>query len=87
MVEALVGCVAGAVLVEETERMIREAGLTDVVLTRKPEYVQTLSSLQDPLYRSIAERLPPGSAPADYITSLAVTARKSGPGCCSGGTP
>ena len=75
MVEALIGCVAGAVLVEETERMIREAGLVDIGLVRKPQYVQTLSSLQDPLYRKIAGQLPPGSAPADYITSLAVTAR------------
>ena len=32
MVEALVGCVAGAVLVSETERMAKEAGLTDIVL-------------------------------------------------------
>jgi SAM-dependent methyltransferase len=75
MVEALVGCVAGAVLVEETERMVREAGLVDVRLERKPQYVQTLSSLQDPLYRRIAEHLPAGTGPADYITSLAVTAR------------
>ena len=29
MVEALVGCVAGAALVSDTERMAREAGLTD----------------------------------------------------------
>ena len=85
MVEALVGCVAGAVLVEETERMVREAGLVDVGLERKPQYVQTLSSLHDPLYRSIAEHLPAGTGPADYITSLAITARKCGPSCCCGG--
>ena len=30
-VEALVGCVAGAVLVSETERMAREAGLVEIV--------------------------------------------------------
>lgn len=84
MVEALVGCIAGAVLVENTERMVRDAGLTDVILTRKPEYVQTLSSLQDPLYRRIAEHLPTGTAPADYITSLAITARKPGSRCCCG---
>jgi SAM-dependent methyltransferase len=86
MVEALVGCIAGAVLVEDTERMLRNADLVDVTLTRKPEYVQTLSSLQDPLYRSIAEHLPVGTTPADYITSLAITARKPGARCCCGGT-
>lgn len=84
MVEALVGCIAGAVLVNETERMLCDAGLTDVTLTRKPEYVQTLSSLQDPLYRRIAEHLPTGSTPADYVTSLAITARKPGARCCCG---
>jgi len=85
MVEALVGCVAGAVLVEETDRMVREAGLIEVILTPKPEYVQTLGSLQDPLYRKIAEHLPAGATPADYVTSLTVTARKSKPSCCCGG--
>ena len=30
-VEALVGCVAGAVLVSETERMAKEAGLVEIV--------------------------------------------------------
>ena len=85
MVEALVGCVAGAALVEEIERMVRQAGLIEAALTPKPEYVETLSSLQDPLYRKIAEHLPAGATPADYVTSLTVTARKPKPPCCCGG--
>src|SRR5437867_59687 len=32
MVEALAGCVAGAALVSETERMARDAGLADIAL-------------------------------------------------------
>src|SRR6516165_7324308 len=39
MVEALVGCVAGAVLVSETERMAREAGLAEIRLNSKKEYI------------------------------------------------
>ena len=35
IVEALVGCVAGAVLVSQTARMAKQAGLVDVVLTRR----------------------------------------------------
>jgi ubiquinone/menaquinone biosynthesis C-methylase UbiE len=77
MVEALVGCIAGAVLVEETERMVRAAGLSDVVLRQKAEYIRAMSEWQDPLYKKIIEHLPPGSSPADYITSLEVTARKA----------
>jgi arsenite methyltransferase len=76
MVEALIGCVAGAVLIDDTERMMRDAGLTDIRLTPKPIYVQSMSEAQDPLYRKILEHLPPGSSPGDYITSLDISARK-----------
>src|SRR5205809_1558883 len=40
MVEALVGCVAGAVEVSGTERMAREAGLTEIELHAKAAYVE-----------------------------------------------
>jgi arsenite methyltransferase len=82
MIEALVGCVAGAALVSETERMVREAGLTDVVLKSKPGYVEAMMSFEDPLYRKIIEHLPNGEKPSDYITSLEVQARKPGGDCC-----
>jgi SAM-dependent methyltransferase len=75
--EALVGCVSGAVLVEETRVMIDAAGLGDVVLTPKPEYVDAMTHWEDPLYQRIIEQLPPGSRTSDYITSLDVAARKA----------
>lgn len=76
MVEALVGCVAGAVLVSETERTAKAAGLVDVVLTAKAAYVDGMVDWQDPLYQKIIAHLPAGAKPSDYITSLEVTARK-----------
>jgi len=76
MVEALVGCVAGAVLVSETERMAREAGLTQIRLNPKSDYVAAMTDWNDPLYAKIVQHLPVGSGPADYITSLEVTATK-----------
>jgi arsenite methyltransferase len=76
MVEALVGCVAGAVLVEETERLARQAGLTGIELERKDDYIDAMESWSDPLYRQILEHLPEGTKPGDYITSLNVRARK-----------
>jgi len=76
MVEALVGCVAGAALVSETERMARESGLTDIVLKSKPGYVEAMTHFEDPLYRKIVEHLPAGTKPADFITSLEVQAQK-----------
>jgi len=76
MVEALVGCVAGAVLISETEAYARQAGLTDIRLAQKDGYVESLGELQDPLYNKIAAALPVGTKPADFVTSLNVTARK-----------
>src|SRR5579862_8454884 len=76
MVEAVIGCVAGAVLVEETERMAREAGLTDIVLTKKSDFLKAKADWNDPLYRKIAEHLPAGTDAADFITSLEIQARK-----------
>jgi arsenite methyltransferase len=76
MVEALVGCIAGAVLVSDTERMAREAGLTDIVLQPKAGYMEAMKDWADPLYRQVAGHLPAGTTPADYITSLEIQARK-----------
>jgi SAM-dependent methyltransferase len=76
MVEALVGCVAGAVLVSETERMAKEAGLTDILLKAKSDYIDGMVNWKDPLYQKIIAKLPPGAKPSDYITSLEITARK-----------
>ena len=76
MVEALVGCIAGAVLVDETERMVRAAGLEEMVLKPKTDYVKVMTSFEDPLYQKIVAHLPAGTDPSNYITSLEVTARK-----------
>jgi arsenite methyltransferase len=82
MVEALVGCVAGAALATDTERWAREAGLTDIVLKPKAEYVEAMTSFEDPLYKQIVSHLPSGAKPGDYIVSLEVQARKPGADCC-----
>ena len=78
MVRALIGCVAGASLVSEIEQCARDAGLADVRLEQKPDYVASMASNEDPLYQKIAGALPAGTQPADYVTSLNVTARKPG---------
>jgi arsenite methyltransferase len=76
MIEALVGCVAGAVLVSETKRVAKDAGLTDIVLKPKPDYIDGMVDWQDPLYQKIIAHLPEGAKPSEYITSLEVAARK-----------
>jgi arsenite methyltransferase len=75
-VEALVGCVAGAVLVSETERMAKKAGLGDIVTKAKSAYIDGMVDWQDPLYQKIIANLPGGAKPSDYVTSLEITARK-----------
>ncbi len=85
-VEAYVGCIAGAALVNDLTTMMLEAGLVKVRLTPKSAYVETLSQGDDPLYVQMRTALPAGSAPADYITSMDIAAGKPGaccaPGCC-----
>ena len=76
MVEALVGCVAGAILVTDIERITKEVGLTNIRLESKPGYVEAMTSWQDPLYQKILAALPSGSKASDFITSLDISATK-----------
>ena len=85
-VNAYVGCIAGASLVDDLRHVMHEAGLVKLVLTPKPAYVETLTSGDDPLYQQVRAGLPAGSSPVDYITSMDIGAMKPGaccaPGCC-----
>jgi len=84
-VEALVGCVAGAELVEDVRAAIAQAGLEEVALTAKPEYIDAMTEWQDPLYRKISESLPAGAKMSDYVVSLDIEARKALDGGSSSG--
>lgn len=84
MVEALVGCVAGAVTVAETEHMARAAGLVEIVLKPKSTYIDSMVDWQDPLYQKIAASLPAGSRASDFVTSLEISARKPVASAASG---
>lgn len=77
-VEALVGCVAGAVLVADTRTMVSAAGLVDVELDEKDGDIAAMETWHDPLYREIEAGLPSGTSAVDFITSLSVSARQPG---------
>jgi hypothetical protein len=79
MVEALIGCVAGAALVEETRAHMEAAGFVGIDLRPKPEYIEAMTSWEDPLYRKIIEHLPPGMKTGDFVTSLDIEARRGSP--------
>ena len=76
MVAALVGCVSGAVLVEETRKMLEEAGFANITLTPNAEYVRQMQEWNDPLYLEISNALVDGEAMSDYVVSLNIEARK-----------
>lgn len=76
MAAALVGCVAGAVLVEETRAMLEAAGFSSIILTPKPDYMRNMQNWNDPLYKQIEDTLPEGEELANYVVSLSVEARK-----------
>ena len=78
--EALVGCVAGAISVEDTRAAMEAAGLTDIEFEEKTSYVQAMKETKDPLAGKIMAAIPEGEDVADYIASMNVTGRKSGVG-------
>ena len=78
-VEALIGCIAGAVLVEETERMAREARLTEVSVETRPIYSDDPADWADTTYASIVELLAEGALLSDFVVGMDVTAVKPQP--------
>lgn len=77
-VEALVGCIAGAVLVEDLRRMVSAAGLTSLRIQPQPGAVEVLLDPRSRLYRVVQAGLPPGASLGNYVTSLSIRARKPG---------
>lgn len=76
-VAALVGCVAGAVLIDETEKMIKDAGFTEFKFDKKSGYIDKMTEWNDPLYCAIIELLPKNEKLGDYITSLNISVIKT----------
>jgi arsenite methyltransferase len=75
-VEALVGCIAGAVLLDETKKQVLEAGLVEATFTPRPDYVQAMKNLKDPLAKKLEPLLPKGTEIGDYVTSVDIGAIK-----------
>ena len=75
-VEALVGCIAGAALVDDLRQMVADAGLADLKLVPKEGAVEAMLPTDDPMAQHLLGLLPAGTHPSDYITSLVISARK-----------
>jgi AhpD family alkylhydroperoxidase len=74
MISALVGCVAGAVTIDETVKMAGDAGLVNIRWTEKEYAVDVMENCNDKLYQSVKEVLPEGGNLSDYIVSVNFTA-------------
>jgi SAM-dependent methyltransferase len=77
--EALVGCIAGAELVDDVRAAVLDAGLTDLEMIAKPQYIEAMTNWEDPLYKKIAQALPEGAAMSDYVVSLDIIAMRPMP--------
>ncbi len=75
-VAALISCVGGAVLIDETLRMARQAGLHDVAVNEKAYDIDVIAECNDELYGKVKECLPASVKLSDYVASIDVTARK-----------
>lgn len=73
---ALIGCVSGAVLLDETKKMIEAAGLTGLQVSVKKYNVDVMEDCSDSFYRQMKNYLPKRANLSDYIVSADITAFK-----------
>ncbi len=76
LVEAYVGCIAGAALVSEVEAWAKAAGLAAWRVEAREEAFAGMMEGGDPLYRELLVHLPPGTTPGDFATSALLHAMK-----------
>lgn len=69
-VTALIGCVAGAVRVDETLDLMKAAGLTDIEHHPKTFNMDIMEDCNDALYKTVRSALPVGKKLSDYIVSV-----------------
>lgn len=75
-IHALVGCVAGAALIDDVVDMVKAAGLTVTSAERESVFVEEMAKSEDPLFLNIMKEVPEGVTPKDYVTSLKLVATK-----------
>ncbi|MFH1615368.1 MAG: arsenite methyltransferase [Planctomycetota bacterium] len=71
---ALVRCVAGAALIDETIKMAKQAGLYNLQVDEKAYNIDIMADCNDPLYKQIKKSLPQGAKLSDYVISVDITA-------------
>ena len=75
-VEALVGCIAGAVRIDHTMKMMKDAGLANIKTHEKTYNLDAEDNCNDNFYKTIRDKLPIGKKLSDYVVSVDFTANK-----------
>jgi SAM-dependent methyltransferase len=76
IVEALVGCISGAIRIDKTLKMMKDAGLTDIKTNEKKYEMDVKDNCNDKFYQTIRGKLPAGKKLGDYVVSVDFTAYK-----------
>ncbi|MFQ6088193.1 MAG: arsenite methyltransferase [Candidatus Methanofastidiosia archaeon] len=75
-IEAYVGCVGGAILIDEYKRIVETAGLRDVKITMKSSSACIEPTTKDPIGRAISDGLGENESLEKYVVSVYVEGRK-----------
>ena len=75
-IEALIGCVAGAALIEDTRKHIKAAGLKNIEISVNRDAIDAMTDINDPYYSELKKMLPAGKTLGDYVVSALIAARK-----------
>lgn len=75
---AYVGCIAGAITLEEYENVLKSAGFSNIKISANdyPNFIA--EDTRDPLGRAILDALPKGTQLSDFVVSVDIFATKPG---------
>ncbi|MFH1261574.1 MAG: methyltransferase domain-containing protein, partial [Candidatus Micrarchaeota archaeon] len=75
-IEAYVGCIAGAILIDEYKKIVETSGLKDVKITVKGVSNCILPDTKDPIGKAFLDGLGEGEALSEYVVSVYVEGYK-----------
>ena len=75
-IAARISCVSGAILINRTLEMIKQAGLSGIIIEEKLYNIDLMSDCNDPLYNEVNNALPNGTKLSDYVVSVNISAYK-----------
>ncbi len=75
-IDAYIGCIGGAILIDKYERMIKASGFENVKITAKRSSACVDPNIEDPMGRAILDGLKKNESLADYAVSIYVEGNK-----------